>query len=175
MTQDPRYPIGKYQPTPFSEAIKNQWIQDIRIMPSDLEHVLLNLDKAQLETPYREGGWNVQQVVHHLADSHMNAFIRFKLALTEEVPPIKTYDENAWVLSADVMNTPHNYSVTLLHALHERWANLLASLTPEQFERKLFHPVRNAEITIWDLFTIYAWHGKHHIAHIKTLRDQKGW
>ena len=175
MTQDPRYPIGKYLPTPYSEAIKNQWIADLRIAPSDLEHVLLNLDKAQLDTPYREGGWTVNQVTHHLADSHMNAFIRFKLALTEEVPPIKTYDENAWVLTADVQETPLNYSVTLLHALHERWANLVASMTPAQFERKLFHPVRNAEITLWDLFTIYAWHGKHHTAHIKALRDQKGW
>ena len=175
MTNDPRYPIGKYQVTPFSEEVKNTWIKDLRIVPADLEHVLLNLDKAQLDTPYREGGWTVNQVVHHLADSHMNAFARFKLALTEEVPTIKTYDENAWVLTADVAETPLNVSVTLLHALHERWANLLSSLTPEQWERKLFHPVRNAEVSVWDLFTIYAWHGKHHIAHIKALRDQKGW
>ncbi len=175
MTQDPKYPIGKYIVTPYSEETKNKWIQELRIAPSDLEHIILNLDKAQLDTPYREGGWTVNQVVHHLADSHMNAFIRFKLALTEEVPPIKTYDENAWVLTADVANTPLNVSVTLLHALHERWANLLASLTPAQWERKLFHPVRNAEVSVWDLFTIYAWHGKHHIAHIKALRDQKGW
>jgi len=175
MTQDLRYPIGKYQPMPFSEETKKQWIQEIRITPSDLEHILLNLDKAQLNTPYRDGGWTVNQLVHHIADSHMNAFIRFKLALTEDVPTIKPYDENAWVVTADVLATPLNYSVTLLHALHERWANLLDSLTPEQFERKLFHPVRNAEVSIWDLFTIYAWHGKHHIAHIKALRDQKGW
>jgi hypothetical protein len=105
----------------------------------------------------------------------MNAFARFKLALTEEVPTIKTYDENAWSQFADVLETPHNYSVTLLHALHARWGNLLASLTPDQWERKLYHPVRNAEVSVWDLFTIYAWHGKHHIAHIKALRAQKGW
>ena len=175
MTNDPRYPIGKYQVTPFSEETKNKWIQDLRMAPSDLEFILLNLDKAQLDTPYREGGWTVNQVVHHLADSHMNAFARFKLALTEEVPTIKTYDENAWSQFADVLETPHNYSVTLLHALHERWGNLLASLTPEQWERKLYHPVRNAEVSVWDLFTTYAWHGKHHIAHIKALRAQKGW
>jgi hypothetical protein len=175
MTADPRYPIGKFEPMPFSEATKKQWINEIRVTPADIEFAIQHLDKAQLDTPYREGGWTVNQVTHHLADSHMNAFIRFKLALTEEVPPIKTYDENAWVLTADVSATPLNYSVTLLHALHERWANLLASLTPEQFERKLFHPVRNAEISVWDLFTIYAWHGKHHIAHIKALRAQKGW
>jgi len=141
----------------------------------DVEHAILNLDKSQLDTPYREGGWTVNQVVHHLADSHMNAFIRFKLALTEDVPTIKPYDENAWVLTADVAETPLNYSVTLLHALHERWANLFESLTPEQWQRKLFHPVRNAEVSIWDMFAIYAWHGQHHVAHIKTLRENKGW
>jgi hypothetical protein len=105
----------------------------------------------------------------------MNAFARFKLGLTEEVPTIKAYDENKWVSMADVLDTPINYSMTLLHALHERWANLLASLTEEQWQRKIFHPGRNAEVSLWDLFAVYAWHGKHHVAHITTLRANKGW
>lgn len=175
MTTDPRYPIGKYELKPYSEATKNEWINDLRHLPTDVEMAVLNLDKAQLETPYREGGWTVQQLVHHIADSHMNAFARFKLGLTEEVPTIKAYDENKWVSMADALETPINYSMTLLHALHERWANLLSSLTAEQWQRKIFHPGRNAEVSLWDLFAVYAWHGKHHVAHIKTLRENKGW
>ena len=175
MEKDPKYPIGKYEAQAFSESQKKKWLADIQFLPNELEQAIENLDEAQLHTPYRDGGWTVHQLVHHLADSHMNAFTRFKLALTEEVPTIKTYDENAWSLSADVLATPLNVSVTLLHALHERWANLLASLTEEQWQRKLFHPGRNAEVSLWDLFAIYAWHGKHHVAHITTLRANKGW
>jgi uncharacterized damage-inducible protein DinB len=175
MTQDPRYPIGKFEAMPFSEATKKSWINEIRVAPRNLELTVQHLDKAQLDTPYREGGWTVHQLIHHMADSHMNAFIRFKLALTEEVPPIKTYDEKAWVNTADALLTPINYSTTILHALHERWANLLESMTDEQWQRKLFHPVRNAEVSLWDMLSIYSWHGKHHIAHIKNLLDQKGW
>ena len=175
MTLDPRYPIGKYQVAPYSDAQKVLWISDLRHLPKDLEMAVQNLDKAQLDTPYREGGWKVQQLVHHIADSHMNAFARFKLGMTEDVPAVKAYDENAWSQSADVLETPINYSMTLLHSLHERWANLLESLTAEQWQRKVFHPGRNAEVSLWDLFAVYAWHGKHHVAHIKTLRDQKGW
>jgi hypothetical protein len=175
MTFDPKYPIGKYEVKPYSEEVKQQWLNDLKHLPKDLEMAVQNLDKAQLETPYREGGWMVQQLVHHIADSHMNAFVRFKLGLTEEVPTLKTYDENKWVSMADTLDTPINYSMTLLHALHEKWANLLASLTAEQWQRKLFHPVRNAEVSLWDLFAIYAWHGKHHVAHITTLREEKGW
>lgn len=173
--QDPRYPIGKSATQPYSIEIKKQWIQELRHAPADLEHVLLNLDKAQLDTPYRDGGWTVQQLVHHVADSHMNAYIRFKLALTEDNPPIKPYDQDAWVNTADVLMTPINYSTTLLHALHERWANLLESLSDEQWTRTLYHPVRNANVTLWDMFAIYAWHGKHHVAHIKLLREHNGW
>lgn len=175
MTFDPKYPIGKYEVKPYSEEVKQQWLNDLKHLPKDLEMAVQNLDKAQLETPYREGGWTVQQLVHHIADSHMNAFVRFKLGLTEEVPTLKTYDENKWVSMADTLDTPINYSMTLLHALHEKWANLLASLTAEQWQRKLFHPVRNAEVSLWDLFAIYAWHGKHHVAHITTLKENKGW
>ena len=175
MTKDPRYPIGKYETAPYSEAQKNKWLNDLRHLPKDLEMAIQNLDEAQIQTPYREGGWKVQQLVHHIADSHMNAFARFKLGLTEDLPTVKAYDENAWVSMADALDTPINYSITLLFALHERWANLLDSLTEAQWQRKIFHPGRNAEVSLWDLFAVYAWHGKHHVAHITTLRANKGW
>ena len=173
--KDPRYPIGNFEFKPFSHEIKNDWLIEMKSLPNGVALATKDLNKAQLDTPYREGGWSVLQVVHHLADSHMNAYIRFKLALTEEVPPIKPYDQDAWVNTADVLSVPLNYSITLLHALHERWAVLLESLTEEQWKRTLFHPVRNAEVSLWDMFAIYAWHGKHHVAHITTLRTQKGW
>jgi hypothetical protein len=117
----------------------------------------------------------VQQLIGHIADSHMNAFIRFKLALTEDTPPIKPYKQDAWVNTADVLNTPVNYSTTILHALHHRWVILLESMTDEQWQCKLYHPERKADVTLWDMLCIYSWHGKHHIAHIKNLCEQKGW
>ena len=175
MTTDPRYPIGKYEPMPFSEATKKQWINEIRVTPADIEFTIQHLDKSQLDTPYREGGWTVQQLIGHIADSHMNAFIRFKLALTEDTPPIKPYQQDAWVNTADVLNTPVNYSTTILHALHHRWVNLLESMTDEQWQCKLYHPERKADVSLWDMLCIYSWHGKHHIAHIKNLCEQKGW
>lgn len=172
---DPRYPIGKYEPMPFSEETKQQWINEIRMAPSNVELTIQHLDKAQLATPYREGGWTVAQLIGHLADSHMNAFIRFKLALTEDTPPIKPYQQDAWVNTADVLDTPVNYSTTILHALHHRWVNLLVSMTDEQWQNKLYHPERKAEVSLWDMLCIYSWHGKHHIAHIKNLCEQKSW
>jgi len=175
MTQDPRYPIGKYEAMPFSASQKSIWIQALRDCPKEVEAAVVGLTQSQLDTPYREGGWKVQQLVHHITDSHMNAFARFKLGLTEDVPTIKAYDENKWVAMADVLDTPIHYSITILFALHERWANLLDSLTDEQWQRKIFHPGRNAEVSLWDLFAVYAWHGKHHVAHITTLKNQKGW
>lgn len=175
MQNDPRYPIGKAVMEPFSETQKTIWIQALRDCPEALEAAVANLDKAQLATPYREGGWQVQQLVHHIADSHMNAFIRFKLGLTEEIPALKAYDENKWVTTADTMESPITLSISLLYALHERWAKLLESLTAEQWQRKVFHPGRNVELSLWELFTIYAWHGKHHIAHITHLRAIKKW
>ena len=175
MTTDIRYPIGKSQPMPFSADTKKEWINEIRLAPADIEFAIQHLDKSQLETPYREGGWTVAQLIGHIADSHMNSFIRFKLALTEDTPPIKPYIQDAWVNTADVLNTPVNYSTTILHALHHRWVNLLESMTDEQWQRKLYHPERKADVSLWDMLCIYSWHGKHHVAHIKNLCNQKGW
>jgi hypothetical protein len=175
MTVDLRYPIGRYQLVEYSSAEKESRLADIVFLPRLLEFSLLNLDEPQLNTPYREEGWTINQVVHHVADSHMNAFIRFKLGLTEENPTIKPYIQQKWAETPDVLNVPVNYSVTLIHSLHHRWYELLKSMTDEDWQRTLFHPEQKREITLWEMLLIYAWHGKHHAAHITNLREQKGW
>ena len=175
MTTDPRYPIGKYEPKPFSEDQKNKWLADILFLPEEIERAILNLDQAQLLTPYREGGWTVQQLVHHVADSHMNAYIRFKLAITEDNPTIKPYEEKAWALLADVSIVPINVSITLLHALHQRWYIAIKDLTNADWNKTVFHPEQKKEISVWFLLGLYAWHGKHHTAHITSLREKQGW
>ena len=175
MIHDPRYPIGKYAPEPFSEQKKENWIDDIRQLPQWLENALLNLDEQQLHTPYREGGWTVQQLVHHVADSHINAYCRFKLGATENNPAIKPYDEKLWAELPDVQHLPVNISITLLHALHARWYYLLKQFTSADWERTVFHPEQKKTITLWELLGSYAWHGKHHTAHITRLRAEKNW
>lgn len=175
MLEELKYPIGKFTPQPFDAAALAQFILDIQQLPENLEMALHNLDAAQIHTPYREGGWSVHQLVHHLADSHMNAFIRVKLAITEENATLKAYDENAWSELADVTQVPVNVSVTLLHALHQRWVTLLSSLTPEQLTRTIHHPVSGRDMSVWFLISLYAWHGKHHVAHITALRNRNNW
>lgn len=173
--EDLRYPIGKYEPKPFSDSLKEEWLADIRFLPQAIEHAISNLDEEQIHTPYRDGGWTVHQLVHHVADSHMNAYCRFKLGLTEDSPTIKPYDENLWVGTADVVNLPINVSITLLHALHSRWYELLKSLTGQDFQRTVFHPEQQKKLTLWELLGSYAWHSRHHTAHITALRERKGW
>ncbi len=175
MAADPRYPIGQYTPEPFSEQKKEDWIADIRHLPQLLENALLNLDEQQLHTPYREGGWTVQQLVHHVADSHINAYCRFKLGITETNPAIKPYDEKLWAELPDVQQLPVNISITLLHALHARWCYLLEQLTPTDWERTVFHPEQKNTVTLWELLGSYAWHGIHHTAHITRLREERHW
>lgn len=175
MSIDPRYPIGKYEPKPFSEQQKQAWLLDLQFLPEALERAINNLDEAQLNTPYRDGGWTVQQLVHHVADSHLNAYIRFKLGLTEDKPTIKPYEEQDWALLADNDLVPINVSLTLLHALHLRWVATIKDLTEEQWNRLVVHPAANREMSIWFLLGLYAWHGNHHVAHITTLRENKQW
>ena len=170
-----QYPIGKVQFVEYSEKEKEARLADILFLPKMLEYAVLNLNEAQLQTPYREGGWTVNQLVHHVADSHMNAFIRCKLALTEENPTIKPYDQDAWVSREDVSQVPVNISITLLHALHHRWYELLKSLTEQEWKRTVYHPEQQREISIWNILLIYAWHGKHHAAHVANFREEKGW
>jgi hypothetical protein len=172
---DLRYPAGKYDPQPFSEQQKEKWLLDIQFLPNDLEKAIENLDAYQLDTPYREGGWTPRQVVHHVADSHMNAYIRFRLGLTEENPAIKPYEEGEWAKLDDVFTVPVNVSITLLHSLHQRLHAMLKPLDEEKFNRTVFHPEHKKNMSLWFLLGMYAWHGKHHVAHITSLKERNNW
>jgi hypothetical protein len=167
---DPRYPIGRYEPKPYSEEQKKEWLNNIRQLPTELEYAIQNLDAAQLQSPYRDGGWTIHQLVHHVADSHMNAYIRFKLALTEDNVTVKTYEEQLWAELADVKALPVNISITLLHALHNRLFAAIKDLSKEQWNRVLNYPGKPAPVSIWFLLGMYSWHGKHHTAHILSYR-----
>jgi uncharacterized damage-inducible protein DinB len=181
MGEDLRYPIGKAGEQaftgkePYSAEQKKTAIKDIESLPQLLENAVLNLDEAQLDTPYRPEGWTVQQLVHHIADSHMNAYMRFKLGLTEDNPTIKPYDEKAWANLSDTKNIPINVSLTLLHTLHIRWVEILKNIKDEEWERTVFHPESKRTITLWSLLAMYAWHSKHHTAHIIKLRERNNW
>src|ERR1700722_1366218 len=144
-TIDPRYPIGHYQPRPFSEHQKQEWLNDIKFLPQLLENAILNLDEAQIQTPYRDGGWTVHQLVHHVADSHLNAYCRFKLGLTEEKPTIRPYDQAAGANLNDTAKIPINISLTLLYALHTRWYSLISDLELKDWERTIVHPEHQKE------------------------------
>lgn len=173
--EDLRYPIGKYEPQPFSAKQLEEWLIDIKFLPQHLENAVLNLDEQQLNTAYRPEGWTVKQVVHHVADSHMNAYIRFKLGLTEYNPTIKPYDEVAWANMKDTAVIPINISLTLLHALHTRWMEVLKDIKEEEWERTVVHPEHGKQMTLWYLLGMYAWHGRHHTAHVTSLRERMGW
>lgn len=174
---DPRYPIGKYQPQPYSDDQLKDWLNDIKFLPVSLENAIQHLDEHQWNTPYREGGWTIKQLVHHVADSHMNAYIRFKLALTEDVPTIKPYNEKLWAELKDTENLPGNISITLLHALHARWYELIRHLNQEEWDKKVFHPQHKKEVSLWYMLGMYSWHGRHHVAHVTeghVKRERKG-
>lgn len=169
-----RYPIGRHEraaaPTPGQRPALILAIADT---PAALRSAVSGLTDAQLDTPYRAGGWSVRQVAHHLPDSHMNAYIRLKMALTEEYPVIKPYDEERWAELAD-SRTRVETSLVLLEALHERWVLVLRSLEGDQWERRFVHPALGV-MTLDEQLALYAWHGRHHVAHITSLRERNGW
>jgi uncharacterized damage-inducible protein DinB len=173
---DPRYPIGPFRYSgkvdPESRA---RCIGEIAAAPSHLRAAVADLTPAQLDTRYREGGWTVRQVVHHVPDSHLNAYTRFKLALTEDEPTIKPYEEARWAELPDVQATPVETSLTLLECLHRRWVLLLRQLTPADFSRRFKHPEQGRSIELDEVLAMYAWHGRHHVAQITSLRDRMGW
>ena len=172
---DPRYPIGKFElPKEVTPALRQTAIEETAATPAKVRAAVAGLSDTQLNTPYREGGWTVRQVVHHLVDSHMNAYVRWRLALTETQPTIRPYDESEWAKLEDARNAPVEVSLKLLEALHERWVRLLHSVKTEQYARTLLHPEHGVRNLDWLLF-LYSWHGKHHTAHITELRKQKGW
>ena len=172
---DLRYPIGpfKFEGEPSQQQLR-QFISDIEQTPVRLRAAVDGPLEQQLDTPYRPGGWTVRQVVHHLPESHMNANVRMKLALTEDNPTIKPYDEARWAETPDVRATPIAVSLTLLEALHQRWVTLLKALTPADFARTFVHP-ESGPWTIGRYVAPYSWHGKHHVAHITSLRQRMGW
>lgn len=174
--EDLRYPIGKFElpHQPNSAEQRKQAIQAIAELPELLRQAVSGLNGKQLDTPYREGGWTVRQVTHHIPDSHMNGYIRFKLGLTEECPTIKTYDQPRWAELADSRVTPIEVSLTLVEALHARWVALLRSMKPEDWLRQVEHP-EQGRLTLDALLSTYSWHGQHHVAHITRLRERNGW
>ena len=172
---DPRYPIGTFQRRDeLTPDERRAMIDEIAATPARLRDAVRGLNAAQLETPYREGGWTVRQVAHHLPDSHVNAYVRLKLALTEDEPVIKPYDEARWAELSDSRDTPIETSLTLLDALHVRWISLLRSMRDDDFRRTFVHP-DHGKVTIDWLVAMYEWHGRHHVAQITSLRERSRW
>jgi uncharacterized damage-inducible protein DinB len=173
--EDPRYPIGTFKaPDTFTPASRAEFIAQIDELPHRLREAVHRLSAEQLQTPYREGGWTLAQVVHHLPDSHMNAYIRFRLALTEDVPTIKAYDEVKWAELHDAGSSDIEPSLVLLEGLHARWVRLLQRIAPEEWSRAFVHPERG-RVTLDRNLALYAWHGRHHVAHITRLRQRMAW
>src|ERR1700726_2447880 len=172
---DLRFPVGKFK---FPEAVsaddRRKFIAQIAETPAHLRASIGGLSDVQLDTPYRPEGWTVRQVVHHVPDSHFNAYARFKLALTEEEPTIKPYFEDRWAQLADTQATPVDVSLTLLDSPHDRWVRLLRSLQPEDWKRTFRHPELGL-VSLERNLALYAWHGRHHVAHITSLRERNGW
>jgi uncharacterized damage-inducible protein DinB len=172
---DLRYPIGKFQHSPDSSDVERiDLIQQIAYAPAKLKAAVARLSPDKLDTPYRPGGWTVRQVVHHLADSHMNAYVRTRLALTESQLTVRPYDEKAWAELVDARTAPVESSLNLLESLHFRWVLLLRSLLPADFLKTLHHP-EHGTISVSFLLQLYAWHGRHHVGQITSLRDRMGW
>lgn len=172
---DLQYPIGKFQAKgEYSpeEVLKN--IDRIEALPAKLTGAFAGLNDAQLDTPYREGGWTIRQVIHHLADSHMNAYIRTKWTLTEESPVIKAYDEKLWAETPETHGPPA-LSISVLEALHDKWSALLRKLSPTELQRYFIHPQTQREVKLVNQIGLYAWHGDHHLAHITSLKTRMGW
>ena len=172
---DPRYPIGKfnYAGSP-DESQRKTLIEDIEQTPAAMRAAVQGLSPQQIETPYRDGGWTVRQVVHHVSDSHMNGYIRFKLALTEDAPTIKPYMEDRWAKLGDVQSTPLEVSLSLLDSLHDRWVRLLRSLAAQEWKRVFNHPELGT-MPLEKNLALYSWHGRHHVAHVTELRKKMGW
>jgi uncharacterized damage-inducible protein DinB len=172
---DPRYPIGKFT---FDGTLttdqKKQHLNDIEQAPSQLRAAVTGLSDKQLNTPYREGGWTVRQVAHHVPDSHLNAYIRFKLALTEDEPTIRPYMEDRWAELPESRQAPIEVSLALLESLHERWALVLQNIADADWKRTFRHPEMGV-LSLEKTLALYAWHGRHHVAHVTSLREKMGW
>jgi len=172
--EDLRYPIGRFTPPPSSDpTTRSSQIETLRLLPERLHAAVRELINPQLDTPYREGGWTVRQLVHHFADSHANAYVRYKLALTEDWPTIKPYDEAAWARLED-SRLSIDGSLAMIAAMHERWVALLESMSDASFQRGYNHP-ENGRQNLATVLALYAWHSRHHTAHITNLRSRQNW
>lgn len=166
-----RYPIGKFSaPLEFSPGDMEKWIREIEDLPSLCRSELRDFTEEMLEDSYRPEGWTARQVIHHIVDSHMNAYVRFKLALTEDTPTIKPYFEDRWAELPDAKNAPPDISITLLEALHRKWTMLLRNMKEEDFNRSYFHPESKKNFLLRTALALYAWHGRHHLEHIRNVK-----
>lgn len=173
---DPRYPIGPFAVEgEITPTRREGWIAEVVDAPALLRAAVHGLTEAQFETPYRDGGWTLRQVVHHVPDSHLNAYVRFKLALTEDNPTIRPYDEARWAQLPDTTRTAIGVSLMLLEALHRRWVVLLKAMQEADWSRSYFHPEHQKAFRLDYILAMYAWHGRHHVAHVTTLRERMGW
>lgn len=170
-----RYPIGKFMFEGMSAAQMEKWISEIEKLPGEIRAAIDGLDDKQLDTPYRTGGWTVRQVVHHLADAGLNCFSRFKLALTESNPTIKPFDEEPWANTADSLDAAPDISLLIMDGLHARMTLLLRSMERSDFEKQFYHPGQGSQLKLSFLLAFAAWHGRHHVAHITSLRERMEW
>ncbi|MCY7344680.1 MAG: bacillithiol transferase BstA [Pyrinomonadaceae bacterium] len=174
MSEELKYPIGKFDKNiELTPELKQQFINDIAVLPEKLHEAVKDLSDERLDTPYRPEGWTVRQTVHHVADSHLNSMVRFKLALTEDAPTIRPYYEDRWAELKDSF-LPIESSIKIIEGLHHRWATVLNTMSEADFQRKLVHP-ETGEWTLEKMLALYVWHGKHHTAHITSLRERNGW
>ncbi len=175
-TENLRYPIGKHTwPETVTDQELHHAIRSIAAFPDKIQHVTERLEKIQLDTPYRPEGWTVRQVVHHVADSHLNAYVRFKLALTEDNPIIKTYEEASWAELTDSKLLPPQISFPIIRNIHTRWVIIMENLKPEEWDRVFIHPEHEVPISLRQIAKLYEWHGHHHLAHITKLGERMGW
>ncbi|MEO1652304.1 MAG: YfiT family bacillithiol transferase [Bacteroidota bacterium] len=171
-----KYPIGGYQkPAQFDYASKTRWMAQLSTLPEEMEKAVAGLNEDQLDEPYRPEGWTIREVIHHVPDSHLNGYIRFKWALTEQDPRIKPYFEDRWAALDDYQDTPIEVSLQLLKSLHYRWVILMKSLSAEDWTFQYHHPEFEEPISLDEALAIYAWHGQHHLAHITELRKRRQW
>jgi hypothetical protein len=176
LTDDLRYPTGRFViPEAYTEELRREWIGELTALPRLANAAVRGLDDRRLDTPYRPDGWTVRQVVHHLPDSHLNAYMRFRLALTEQEPTIRPYYEDRWAELPDARQAPVEVSLALLEALHARWVTLLRTIRSDDWLRIFVHPEHGRRMTLNETLAMYAWHGRHHVAHITALREREGW
>jgi hypothetical protein len=174
--QDLRYPIGAFKaPTTVSEQDLANWIYTVKQFPAKLQSAVKKLTNAQLDTPCRDGGWTVRQVIHHMADSHMNSYIRFKLALTEDNPTIKPYHEDRWAELPDAKTGDIEMSLMMIESLHTRWVFMLRNIQPSEWSRTFFHPERKTSMRLDTTLALYAWHCDHHLTHVTNLKERMKW